>query len=310
MIMKCIYRNIIAIAVALVLSVSSYVSDAQTLPSLMLHQDPSSVAMGMTGVASDPGAYALQNNVAAVSLAQNAFDGQIGMGVWQPDYADLKTVGAGAMYRLGKLGFALDMKMLQMPSYSGVSGSGSEIRDSEFTPSEMNLAAGFSYAFMDFLSAGVTLRYADSKLAPEASAGVLGADVAVYFKKNGVSAGLSINNIGTKVKYSETAYPQPMLAKVGAGYDLELGTSSLAFSAEADVLFAGGFMAGAGCEYSFKDMAFVRAGYHYGDSVNAVPSFASAGVGLKLFGVKLNLAYMFASDVLANSMCVSLGYSF
>ena len=310
MIMKDTYRNIIAMTAALLLSVSSYVSYAQTLPSLMLDQDPAAVAMGMAGVASDPGAYALQNNVASVSMSQSAFDAQIGIAMWQPDYADLKTVGASAMYRLGKLGFALDMKMLKMPTYSGVSGSGSEIRDSEFTPSEMNLAAGFSYAFMDFLSAGVTLRYAGSKLAPEASASVFGADLALYFKKNGLRAGLSLNNIGTKVKYSETAYAQPMMAKVGAGYDLDLGTSSLAFNAEADVLFAGGVMAGAGCEYAFKEMIFARAGYHYGNSAGAVPSYASAGLGVKFFGAQLNFAYLFGSEVLANSMLVSLGYSF
>lgn len=310
MIMNYIYRNIIAIAAVVLLSVSSYVSDAQTLPSLMLHQDPSSVAMGMTGVASDPGAYALQNNVAAVSLAQNAFDGQIGMGMWQPDYADLKTIGAGAMYRLGKLGFALDMKMLQMPSYSGVSGSGSDIRDSEFSPSEMNLAVGASYAFVDCLSAGITLRYTGSKLAADASAAVFGADVSLYYSKEALSAGISINNIGTKVRYSETAYPQPMMAKIGAGYDLDLGTSALAFTAEADVIFKGGIMAGAGCEYSFKDMVYARAGYHYGNSVNSVPSYASAGLGLCVFGAQLNFAYLFASPVLANTMCVSLGYSF
>lgn len=310
MIMKGIYRNIIVVTTVLLLSAALSVSKAQTLPSLMLGQDPASLSMGMSGVASKAGAYALQNNVASISLSENAFDSQIGIGMWQPAYADLKTIGAAAVYRLGKLGFGFDFKMLKMPSYSGVSGNGSDIRDSEFTPGETNISAGFSYAFMDFLSAGVTMRYAGSKLAPEASATVFGADVAVYFKKDGIRAGLSLNNIGTKVKYSETAYAQPMMAKVGAGYDLELGTSSLAFNAEADVLFAGGVMAGVGCEYAFKDMVFARAGYHYGNSAGAVPSYASAGLGVKLFGAQLNFAYLFGSEVLANSMLVSLGYSF
>ncbi|MBR2608729.1 MAG: PorV/PorQ family protein, partial [Bacteroidales bacterium] len=168
----------------------------------------------------------------------------------------------------------------------------------------------FSYAIIDCLSAGVTLRYADSRLAEEASAAVFGADIAVYFEKNGISAGLSLNNLGTKVKYAETSYSQPMMLKVGAGYDLKLGSSALDFDAEADVLFAGGVMAGAGCEYSFKDMVFARAGYHFGSSANAVPSYASAGLGLKFFGAQLNFAYLFGSDVLSNSMCISLGYTF
>lgn len=308
--MKAIYRNIKAAFAALILSVSGVAINAQTLPSLMLDQDPASLALGMSGVASQAGAFAIQNNVASISLSEKTLDAQAAFGTWQPSYSNLKTIGAGVLYRMGKLGFGVDVKMLKLPSYSGVSGNGSDIRDSEFSPSEMNLAAGASYAVMDCLSAGVTLRYTGSNLAADASAAVFGADIALYYAKEALSAGISINNIGSKVKYSETAYPQPMMAKLGAGYDLDLGTSSVAFTAEADALFAGGIMAGAGCEYSFKDMVFARAGYHYGNSVNAVPSFASVGLGLNISGVKLNVAYLTASQVLANTMCVSLGYSF
>lgn len=308
--MKAIYKYIKTAVALLALSMSGLLVNAQTMPSLLLDQDPVSLATGMAGTASEAGAFALQNNVAAVSLSETTLDAQVGYGIWQPAYSNIKTIGVGAMYKMGKLGFAFDYKKLNLPSYSGVSGNGSDIRDSEFTPGEVNLAAGASYAFMDYLSAGLTLRYAGSRLADDASATVFGADVALYYSKDALRAGLSINNIGSKVKYSETAYPQPMMAKLGAGYDLDLGTSSVAFTAEADVLFAGGIMAGAGCEYSFKDMVFARAGYHYGNSVNTVPSYASAGLGLSVFGAQLNFAYLFASPVLANTMCVSLGYSF
>lgn len=308
--MKTAYKCIIAVTATVLASVFSFISDAQTMPSLVLDQNPVSVATGMCGVASEAGAYALEDNVAAVSLSGKTLDAQIGLGIWQPSYADLKTMGAGAVYRLGKLGLGLDFKMLRMPAYGSISDNGADIRDSEFTPKETNMAVGVSYAFMDCLSAGATLRYADSRLASDASASVFGADIAAYFKKNGFSAGLSVNNIGTKVQYTEKKYPQPMMAKIGAGYDLELGTSSLFFTAEADVLFAGGIMAGAGCEYSFKDMIFARAGYHYGNSANTVPSYASAGLGLNLFGVQLNFAYIFGSATLSNSLLFSLGYSF
>ena len=289
---------------------SSLIVSAQTLPSLMLNQDPVAVSKGMSGVASDAGAFALQNNVAAIALSENSLDAQAGFALWQPSYAKLMTFGGAATYRFGKLGLGLDFKKLNMPSYSSVSGSGADIRDSEFTPGEMNLSAGASYAFIDCLSAGLTLRFADSRLAEEAKAAVFGADVAVYFKKHGISAGLSVNNIGSKVKYSNTSYSQPMMAKLGAGYDLSLGSSALAFAAEADVIFAGGVMAGLGCEYSFKDIVYARAGYHYGNSVNVIPSYASAGLGFKIFGAQLNVAYLFGSAVLSNSMNVSVGYSF
>ena len=55
----------------------------------------------------------------------------------------------------------------------------------------------------------------------------------------------------------------------------------------------------------------VRAGYRYGgDSV--IPSFASVGAGVKLFGVHLDAAYLIASgdSPLKNTFCIGIGYSF
>lgn len=306
-----IRRYLNNIAVALVLLMSGFTIQAQVLPSLLLNQDPSSLAMGSAGVATQAGAYALENNVAAIPFATEKMAVNAGYAMWQPSYANLKTLGLGAMYRVSdKVGFGLDVKYLMMPKYSGVTGSGSDIRDSEFAPSEMGLAAGFSYAFLSYMSAGATLRYSNSSLAPDASAAVFGADLGLYLKKGSVSAGLSLNNIGTKVKYSEASFAQPMLMKVGAGYELESGSSKLLCTAQADVLFAGGFMAGVGCEYAFKEMAFARLGYHYGNHMNAVPSYGSAGLGFKMAGADIDVAYLFGSKFLANSLCISLGYSF
>ncbi len=306
-----IKRYIITISAALAFCFSATALKAQVLPSLLLNQDAASLAMGSAGVSSASDAFALQNNVAAMSFAGQTMAVKAGFGMWQPSYADLKTIGFAGTYRMSeKIGVGLDFKYLMMPSYRGITGNGADIRDSEYKPSEYGISAGLSYAFIDCLSAGLALRYAGSSLAPEASAKVFAADLGLYFKKNALSAGLSLNNLGTKAKYSEVAYAQPMLVKVGAGYDLQMGASGLFFSAQADVLFAGGVMAGVGCEYAFKDLIFARAGDHYGKSVNSVPSHCSAGLGLKLAGVALDLAYVFGSKVLANSMCVSLGYSF
>lgn len=289
---------------------SESVSHSQTLPSLMLNQDPVALSLGLASVASEAGAYSIQNNVAAVSFLDESFDARIGMGIWQPSYADLLTMGGAAVYRFGKLGLAADFKLLKLPSYSGVTDSGLDIRDSQFGPKEISFAAGVSYAFIDCLSAGVSVRYVGSDLAEDASASVFGADVALYFNRNGFTAGLSVNNLGTKVKYQEASYAQPMVAKAGVGYKLGISRSSLDFTAQADVLFTGGIMAGAGCEYSYDDMVHARIGYHYGGAPDVLPSYASAGIGAEFFGVKVDAAYLFGSPVLANTFSLSLGYAF
>ena len=296
---KIIYRYICSMAAIVVAMSTGSGLKAQTLPSLLLDQDPVSMSMGSAGVAASPGAFALQNNVAGIALSDEKMAIQVGGLLWQPSYAAIKTAGLGANYRIGnKLGVGLELGILEMAEYES------------FSPGEMEIAAGASYALTKYLSVGATLRYMYSYLAPEASADVFGADVAAYFNLGGLSAGVSVNNLGTKVSYGGASYPQPALVKAGVGYELKLGSSSVEILTEADMLFSGDMMAGAGCEYSFKNMIFVRGGYHFGQGAGAVPSHASAGVGFRLFGLSLDMAYVFGSDILANSACLSVGYAF
>ena len=57
--MKAIYKHIETVFAVLILSASGFAINAQTLPSLMLDQDPASLALGMSGVASHSGAFAI-----------------------------------------------------------------------------------------------------------------------------------------------------------------------------------------------------------------------------------------------------------
>ena len=58
-------------------------------------------------------------------------------------------------------------------------------------------------------------------------------------------------------------------------------------------------------------MLTFRGGYHYGNaSKGVIPSYASLGLGVKFFGVSIDAAYLFGSEILKNSFGVSLGYEF
>lgn len=283
---------------------------AQTLPSLLVGSDVSAQGLASTLVGKISGAYSLEGNVASMSWAQERLYAGASFGLWQPDYANDKVIGAGAAYRLGnRFALGLQFKSLLQPSYDIVSGSGS-VTDS-FTPGETLVGLGAAYSVTDWLSVGVTGRMVKSTLAEDAKASVFGADVAVFFKKEALSAGLSVNNVGGKVNYGGDSYDQPMLAKIGAAYRFgDPQASSVTPSVEADVLFKGGLMAGAGVEYSFKGILFARGGFHYGDKEKAVPTYASLGLGACLKGVSLDIAYLTAGDVLNNSFSVCLGYRF
>ena len=81
-------------------------------------------------------------------------------------------------------------------------------------------------------------------------------------------------------------------------------------AAEADYLFAGALMAGFGLEYCIQQIAFLRAGFHYGDAAKALPTFVSLGAGVQFACVHLDLSFLTASKTLGNSLMVGLGYAF
>jgi hypothetical protein len=87
------------------------------------------------------------------------------------------------------------------------------------------------------------------------------------------------------------------------------GDGGKGINSSTKVFFSGGISAGLGVEYAWNGQLFARAGYHYGGD-GPVPSFASAGLGIRLADFSLNGAYIFGSDVLANTFALSFGVSF
>lgn len=326
-------RTIKFISIAAIVSLLEFSLSAQTFPSLLL--GPELAGYGTAGATTSMGAFAMDANVAAMSLSSNRLDAAVSCGIWQPEYADNTIINAGVRCRVFK-GLALGLSFrdrLQKP-YDIYTSGGVLSKDGNYTPKEYNIALGASYAFLPYLSAGVSLRYLRSDLAPEAASSAFATDIALAYLqvlgRNKLEAGVSVNNLGTKLKYRDNSYALPALAELRASYSYYFGSasvenatgfctgvpfktdapSSLSVSAEFDALFSGAVMAGVGLEYAFRNTLFVRAGYHYGDNAKAVPAYASVGLGLSFFGVSLNAAYIFASETLLNSFDLSLGYSF
>lgn len=283
---------------------------AQTLPSLLVGSDAAGLGKAATTIAGEAGAYSLENNAAAMSLSDFKAAATVSYGIWQPSYAKDNVLGAGVAFKATKkLAFGLTFKMFKQPSYDVMNSDGQV--GGSFSPSELSAGIGASYSITDFLSVGVTGRMVRSSIAEDAKASVFGADVSVLYKKNALSAGLSVNNVGGKVNYGASDYDQPMMARAGAAYRFgDAKASAVTPSVEADLLFKGGFMAGVGVEYSYKSLLFARGGFHYGDKEKAVPTYASLGLGVKFAGISLDVAYLTASDVLGNSLSIGLGYRF
>lgn len=282
--------------------------EAQSLPVLLIQSDAAVLGAAGASAQTSLSALALENNAAAMSLSSVKLEAGAFYGSWQPSAAKDGLLGAGAYWHSGKLGAGFSYKSLSMPSYEVISSNGvvSQV-GGLYSPKESVLSLGGSYALNENLALGVVCKMTSSSLAKDASASVFGADISVQYVKDILRVGLSLANLGGKVKYDTESYSQPLLAKAGASYDI---MSNLTASACAEYLFEGAFGASLGAEYRYKDMAFARVGYHMGKKDLGIPSYASLGLGAKYAGIGLNLAYLLASETLGGSFLAGLSYSF
>jgi len=180
----------------------------------------------------------------------------------------------------------------------------------------MIAGAGFSYRPVKFLSAGIRLKYAGEKLSDDANYGAFVSDIAITSEvplKNGISirASVGVYSLGTKIKASDgSSYSLPTSAKTEICYSQEFASvHRIQAAGSAEMFFSRQFAASAGLSYTWNSMLTVRCGYHYGGK-SVVPSYASAGLGVKFFGVSLDAACLFGSEILRNSLGLSLGYEF
>jgi opacity protein-like surface antigen len=294
-------KKLLMILAAAAVSLSLY---AQSAAFLNINPDPVAAALAGTGIARTADAYALENNVAAMSLNGPRMAVAAGYGIWQPQISKTNVLSAAGYYNINRLAIGLQFKNFGYPAYSVVSVDG-RVRG-EFTPSEMAVGLGLSYRIADGFSAGLSFRYLGSTLAENAKASAFGGDVALKYEKDAFQAGLSVCNIGTPVNYGGDNYAQPGIVRAGAAYSV----AGLTASTEVDYLFSGALMAGLGLEYTIADIVSLRGGFHYGDAEKAIPMYASLGLGLQFAGFHLDAAFLTASKTLGNTFMVSLGYAF
>lgn len=291
----------------------SVAAGAQALP--FVAADYSSAALSKAGaVATDVTSTAMSafGNIAAVPYSDKTADFALGYTSWQPGFTDSDVIYAGGTYKLTKdLAVSAGAVSGMYQKYDIVDDSG--LGQGSFKPSELQLKVGAAYRLLPFLSAGVGLGYASSSLTDQLSYGALMADVFLMSRLGGLKVALGVSDLGSAV-LSETGnrYSLPTAVTLGLGYDKELiDNHKIDLAFDADCYVEGAFAASVGAEYIFKDMISVNAGYRYGGK-SVIPSYASLGLGCRLCGIGLELAYILpmAEVPMSNTLSVAVGYSF
>ena len=221
--------------------------------------------------------------------------------------------GAGASVRLGRVGISAaytGSSYPQVPLYSDGGGAAGT-----FKPVDMTAALGLSVGAGEYFSMGLVARYASASIAPKSTLTSFSADAMAMFRKDALSVCAGVVGLGPKVKsLGNKTYSLPASVKLAAAYGLGFGDFGIDLMADGDYYFSGNLSVAAGVQGNWKETAFLRAGYRYSGvkadfSAAPVPSGFSAGAGVKLFGVSLDVAYTLAGS-LGGSLALGLGYSF
>ena len=234
-------------------------------------------------------------------------DVQAGLQLWAPSSAKSTNVNVLSGIKLGeKMGITVMAAYQMGQPYTIADASGKET--GEFKPSDFLAGAGLGFAFTDKLSAGVNVKIASQTLAAGSSSSTVAADAFLLYANGGLQATAGVTSLGLSVKDSQgNSFGLPSSAKLGVGYTLPVG---LSLRADADYFLSGGLGAGLGAQYAWKDMVFVRAGYHLGTGNAPVPSYLSLGAGFKFSGFHVDLSYLAASETLGGTLHIGLGYAF
>lgn len=262
----------------------------EAMPFLRLEFSPSSLAVG----GSRPGSAAI------VPFSQNQFAAGASYMKFAPELSSTTYISGGASARHEAFGFSLDFSR----------GAGEKIYGTDDRPSDIVIKGGIGYAIDENFSVGMNLGYAGQTIMADYKTSSYVADFFAAGRFNSLTAWAGLSTLGSSIgSESSGEFPLPSSLCLGASFNLvDAGKHLLALSATADYYFSGTFSVSAGVEYGFARHAFFRGGYRYGgDSV--LPSFASAGLGIRFYGIELNAAYLFASDVLGKTLAIGLVFT-
>ena len=110
--------------------------------------------------------------------------------------------------------FGIGLQALSYGDITSVDNTG--VADGTFSPRDLALTAGLGRDINEKLTAGAQAKYLYSKIDNSASA--LLVDLGAQYRHNSLTAGLAIQNAGTKLKYNSESESVPTQLRLGAAY--------------------------------------------------------------------------------------------
>ena len=302
----------VILAAGLIWAASAY-GQQTAFPESLVNRDPRAAAMGGAGSADCSSmAYSSMNNLATLPFCTPKGEVAASYSLNSKDALWNGGVNFGAGFKAGKrLAFGIGGTLWNGSSYDIIDETGCST--GTFTAKNMLFNGGFGVKISDFLGIGAGIDYTNESIAPENSLTAIGAKAAVYSNTGALGITLGVNMKGKVTDMHGTDFKMPSYIFAGACYKAKFGEKNLLSAcADANYYFTSSISAALGLEYAWNDMVFVRGGYSYASLESPLPSFLSAGLGLKFFGIKIDVACMIANGTVQanNILTAGIGYCF
>ena len=149
---------------------------------------------------------------------------------------------------------------------------------------------GYSRRISPRLSLGWTVKGILEKLENE-QAHAAALDVGFFYDSPTLSFGISLRNLGTKLKFVEKEHPLP--TSLGVGIAVRTLNNHLLLSTDADLLTDSPPASRHGIEYNFRNVLFARGGVEYNTQNQNSPGLTTptVGGGIKVSEFQLDYSY-------------------
>lgn len=214
-----------------------------SLPFLSINTDSRSGAMGDAGTAISANSNSLYWNTAMLNFSEEDFEISVSYTPWLRELTnDMHLSELSFFKRIGKRhSVGGGLRFFSLGSITFTDNAGGFIREDK--PNEFSLYGGYAFKLSDYFSIGINGIFAYSNLTggyvtpgAQSKAGIAGAtsisfaysnkDIRWFGKNGNVAAGITLNNIGNKVAYSDVDLSRkdflPMNMKLGFAYTADI----------------------------------------------------------------------------------------
>ncbi len=195
-------------------------------------------------------------------------------------------------YQRKNLGVSL--QYLDYGKFNRTTYSGFNQIQGNFSAQDICAAVSYGYKFQDILDAGISLKYIKSKLA-EFSANAMALDLGMQkefllFNEN-IRTGISILNLGSKLKYVSKDENLPLTYRLGLGYSI---LENINFNLDFVKQQYNEFGMQSGIEWKYKNTLAIRMGY---DGLNEASKKITMGFGVKYSHLEFDYVFVPYNDL-------------